>query len=715
MKITGVTIAKPGLFDNTRLAPGEGVTVIYGRSGSGKSAIARALIDVLGAGMEADGSPAHSWENLFVEVSLASTHGSFRFVRNGERSFEIASVEGSGEPREIVHDDQIGRNPDAARLRIREALLAHANGHASLALLALGSRAYLTTIAYLAAPVDTLSAPALHGESLRRLLLDDATRFYGLSQALNAAFGPSASAEGIEAELRRDAAELRDMEKRVELIDIQREKFDKLHREMALVEREIDELEGAASRLRDRVAMLGAVRDLLERREVLRARIADIRAQLDEEASNREAAERLAAEIADAYPQFANFDEAKKRNLGEIQERFTDIRDINETIAEYHDALAARTKKLKIVSTALIAASFAALVLAVTRTGIALAPSKIITMGAILGGLSAVSLAALGLLATLGKRTHAITTLLNRKAAAEERLQRILNENNLPIRDLTLASLYEYLLQYFNDFNNFTEKQLELFRIRESMQGPACARVLEHELEGALADERALGAEIDAVTAELGGAADNGSLQDAIDAIVVETASLEESINEKRAVMRQVTDEILGQEDRGAERAALLAEIAARRERHERHAHHVETMHFVRGVLDEAVRRREEKQRYRLINRAAERFHTLTDNQYISAIDREHVRALVAGDALPAGTSQVVEHLMLIAVKLALTEFMIDAGGALPLILDEPFLYMDDRRAARFRELLEATAPMRQVILLTHNNLYKDWGTYIEL
>jgi len=70
---------------------------------------------------------------------------------------------------------------------------------------------------------------------------------------------------------------------------------------------------------------------------------------------------------------------------------------------------------------------------------------------------------------------------------------------------------------------------------------------------------------------------------------------------------------------------------------------------------------------------------------------------------------------MLIAVKLALTEFMIDAGGALPLILDEPFLYMDDRRAARFRELLEATAPMRQVILLTHNNLYKDWGTYIEL
>lgn len=722
MRILSCTISKPGLLDSRRIEPSEGITVIYGRSDSGKTTIARALLEMLDAGMNGGLLNRTAWANLFVELTLAGTGARFRLTRNSERTYEIAAIDDDGDAREMIREDLANRDPDTVRRSVTEKLRAGANGHRLITALAANSTPYLTTLAYLPSPVDAAIGSSLDYGSIRRLLLDDASRFFGLHESLSAVFGGDATPAapgGIVEEMRLAESQMRELEKQVQLIDIQQSKYEKLHREKALIQKEIDGLERAASGLRDRVSALGRVRELIVRKTGAADDAAAVRAELEADADGHDAAERLSGEITGSFPQFVNFDETKKRNLAQIQERYTEIRDLNEEIGAQRERMAAWAGRLKNLSISLIAASFAATLLAYNRIIITIAPPKVFALGVVLGSLSALSLAGFAVITLFGRRTNAMKKLALRKAEAEGRLQQILNENNLSIRDLKLESLYEYLLQYFNDFNNFTEKQLELFRIRESLMAPAEVRDREARLERLLAEEGELAAQIDATIRDAGQPADapasGDALHEAIAAIAAEIGELEAAIETKRGVMRQVAEELLTQEDRGVERETLVTAIDAIRQTHARRSDHARVMRFIGEVLTSAVRQREEKQLARLVARAADTFHALTDNQYVVSIDREHVRAIIAGTMQPADANQVVTHLLLIAVKIALTEFMIDADATPPLILDEPFLYMDDRRSARFREILKATAPARQLILFTHNNQYKDWGTYIEL
>jgi len=134
----------------------------------------------------------------------------------------------------------------------------------------------------------------------------------------------------------------------------------------------------------------------------------------------------------------------------------------------------------------------------------------------------------------------------------------------------------------------------------------------------------------------------------------------------------------------------------------------------VEGLLEETVARREERQREKLIKSALGRFHALTENQYITEIDEAQFRGLIAGSG-EYDLNPGLMHLILLSIKLALTDFLIDRKIPIPLIIDDPFLFMDDVRAGRFKSQLDDIARTRQVLIFTHTAAFKDWGTFIEL
>ena len=141
---------------------------------------------------------------------------------------------------------------------------------------------------------------------------------------------------------------------------------------------------------------------------------------------------------------------------------------------------------------------------------------------------------------------------------------------------------------------------------------------------------------------------------------------------------------------------------------------HKNTMKYILALLDDSVTRREKRQLERLVTGTAKVFHTLTNNQYITDIGDGYIHDVLTGHVTGEENATIL-HLLLLSIKIAVTDFLIDLNIPLPLIIDEPFQFMDDRRVQKLKSLLDDVAASRQVIIFTHNNNFKDWGSFIEL
>jgi uncharacterized protein YhaN len=62
-----------------------------------------------------------------------------------------------------------------------------------------------------------------------------------------------------------------------------------------------------------------------------------------------------------------------------------------------------------------------------------------------------------------------------------------------------------------------------------------------------------------------------------------------------------------------------------------------------------------------------------------------------------------------------LSDFILESGSAPPLIVDDPFIFMDDRRGENLERLLAEVARERQIIVFTQHGSLSDRSARIEL
>jgi uncharacterized protein YhaN len=67
------------------------------------------------------------------------------------------------------------------------------------------------------------------------------------------------------------------------------------------------------------------------------------------------------------------------------------------------------------------------------------------------------------------------------------------------------------------------------------------------------------------------------------------------------------------------------------------------------------------------------------------------------------------------SIKFALTDFFIDDKISLPLIIDDPFQFMDEERTLKLKDQITEISSRRQVIIFTHQKDKKNWGRHIEI
>ena len=131
--------------------------------------------------------------------------------------------------------------------------------------------------------------------------------------------------------------------------------------------------------------------------------------------------------------------------------------------------------------------------------------------------------------------------------------------------------------------------------------------------------------------------------------------------------------------------------------------------------MKETIQIREEEQLKKLIDATFEKFNYLTNNQFIAKMDKKTLRDIIDNNKMSGKYNTTIIHPLILSLKIVLSDFLINSGFSLPLIIDDPFILMDTDRTKRFKEMIMKISKKRQVIIFTHLKDKKDWGKYIEL
>lgn len=707
MQLVKCLASRPGLFNNTEFDFGDRATVIFGKNGSGKTIFAKSIVDSIwhSSPVLVNGDILKS---MYFDIHVNSSAAvRYRFTNHGEKNYQVKKLFPDAETlialkKYAVSDDreiELDQTPEGRELNY-----------------------YLTRIdksiflnsSFVESPSDTGKYSRHDYSSLKKILLYDSSGYYEILLDME---GFMKSGNCLERELAASEMELKELSKSLELYDMQNSRTDKLYREKHSLRKEIDELKKSMAYLTRQKETQENVLANLERIEELNKNLLNIKGEVDKQNQILSSILSMKAEIDTMFPQFSGEKISDFSGLDELQNIFNQIRNINEKIDNWH--FEKDDRKIKRRNMSIGVNLFAALSLLglFIKNGFSL-------MNDLYAAISIVTFALLFsagviLINSLSHNPRNLSKLMDERRELEARLQGIIESNSTGIREYRLSEIYEYLIKYFEDYIDYSEKTSELNQLKDSIKDMNDLAGIEEKLELLKNEEERIRGEISRGIESLDIKEESELSAERINSLITRIGSDMESVREKikskEDIVKTIDDEISRYTVDGFDRTSASAGIENLNRRIADISSDKKTIALIHDFLQSAVESREQKQLNRLSKSALLNFNFLTANQFVSIIDEAVLKKIIVENSLPEDINQSVKHLVFLSIKLALTEFLIDAGITLPLIIDEPFLFMDSERTSRFKQLIDDISSKRQVVIFTHHTDKGEWGKYIEL
>ncbi len=717
MRIKRCVASRPGLFNNRTLEFNEGLTIVYGRNGAGKSVLARAMIELVwGSAYPITLLKKEIWENFYLEVHLATSFN-YSFIRNSDRLLSILG--GDGKPGAELFRGDPATPPESVRSALFDRLTSTVNDPALRGMYSSLNADAFSAISFIASPTDAPETPPLAYDIVRYMLLQDASGFYGIYRAAYGATAERRPGDRLLDEFLNAEAELREIEKKTRIIEIQQSRGDKILRERRQVENEIARIDNRIAALRVEHMLAGKLIMMVDNLGSVEKRIDDIGAELlDSDELIKTIAAREAS-IESRFPQFRDFTDQKKQNLKRLQETYREIRDIHVALDNYTSARKARFQKATGIL-ALTGSGGIALIYFLVSRGLLALPVRV-RMYLLTGlmGLLVLMAAVLYLPLVIPRRPRELAALLDSRNVIEAKLQEILKENEIELFDYKLEAVYGFLLQYFEEYGEYADGLLELFRLREGLKSPDYLSALQDERQEL---SRAANLKREEVLANLPRLARYGSRE--IDEVrirsVMEDIDREIArLDGERQTEGKILEQLAGEVDTAGNYEDELRLLGEKRtmaeERYGRLKARKKTMDLIGSIFEEVIGRREARQIARLARSTREKFNTITENRHITEIDDDAIIRFIRAGGRLDDLNPALAHLLLLAVKIALSDFILEWGIAPPLIVDDPFIFMDDRRGENLERMLAEAARERQIIVFTQHGSLSDRSARIEL
>ncbi len=730
MQLLECIVSKPGLFNNIKLKFDSGLNVIYGRNESGKTMMAKAIIDTLWGEFSGYLSlNGNTWDNLYSEVLFKNSTGRYRFIRNKKELFSVNFVS-AGEAaftreNEIFKRDREGsRDGDGAwYLKIYEST----NDRETTRLFNKIDIRTFMDISYLPEPINISQNGKPDGNIISKFLVDDGSNFYALYENISDAIGNECSAgslsNSIFNEILKKESEIKKINQKLQIFDIQNSKSERINKEKARIQQELKDLNDELAKVRFDKSKLINVRESLNKLSEIDAVIEGKNSQKRIEREKTESINNLEDLIKNRFPQFYNFEEKNIKNLKNIQETYREVRDVHEQIENFYLLRTEKKNKFKNIILIINISSICALAALLGISNNAF-PSRFLNeykiyyiIGLLILCISSSVMFLLFYLLT--SRSVDLKRIMKKKSEVEKKLEEILQKNNITLNEYKLEAIYEYLVKYFEEYGEYSISQTELTNIKESLKPDEYAKAIDDEISKLENTQNIIRQEIDNDLKSLNEKMLIEINPDKIKKLILSKNSkikdIKESIIHYKKILSQVEKEFVPAESHSAELKNYKDEKTNIQISLDRLNNYKDSVSYVMDLLKEAIDAREYKQITLLAKTACSNFHFLTDNQYTGAINDDAIIKTIKGEMPLNEFNPSVIHSLLLSVKLAVTDKFNDLEVNLPLIIDEPFQQMDDQRIGRFKKLLDDISSKRQIIIFTRSTKYKDWGSYKEL
>jgi DNA repair exonuclease SbcCD ATPase subunit len=708
-------VYKHGLFDNRVLDFSDRLNIVYGKNGSGKSLLVRGMMDaVWGKFSDRKLLSDEAWNSLYLDLLFSlSGEGYYRISNTSDKSYRVQYVNSGGEKTlysESKLDFADGKiqndfNPDFESKVFREFLNR------------IDAGTFINS-SFIPASTDIAGNSIIDYPVLKKIILNDITGFYNNFINLNRAFQQGAAAPGgLPPEVVRFEDKKRELEKKIQIIDISDSRHEKLRKEKNTVQQEIDELNNSLNSLNSQKEILNKIIENLTKVDELKNEFETIKDEIQREQQKIKSISDMKTELDALFPQFSDIDLADSTNLDRLQEVFNDIRNLNETIDDFYFMRELRSRKFKRIALAVGAAALSGVCIIFVKNGFDVFKDAALWAGIL--GLSIAVEGAIALYLMIARRSKLLARLEDERKQYKEKIMALMEKSKVELEDYKLTEIYELLLQYFEDYVNYTERKKDLARIKSSLKEEEYMITIQKKLDALKKEEEIIKDEIHTSIDTLNIVDDieneTSKIEDLIQNIDVEAAIIKEKIETKEHILQQIDGEFAQVSGDDGAMSAIMEEKNNLDRMMKKWRVNRNSLQFISRTLASAVERSEEKQLRMLTDGTIDKFNHLTGNQFITKIDAPVLMGLLAENRITEDLTPPVIHAILISLKFTLSDFIINGDCAIPLLIDEPFQFMDDERCNKFRDLVSYISNKRQVIIFTHHSDKRNWGNFIEL
>lgn len=679
MYIKGIILSSPPHFERTSLAFNEYLNVIHGKNGSGKSLLASVIVDSL----QPDAT-YHLVKNATVKESIFS---------------EVTVVENQG-------------NPWTIRLNGKDHSILGTGGSEKEALTGIPS-SLLTPFMRVPSPVELPKAWINHATLIDWRLQDNE----GLLQIhRDHQQNRDDTYRNITERIEQLQKKRHETEKKLKIQDLEAGRKGKLSRELERLEIKNEELDTQLTAIHDDMDTLLSIQGYFNRLQELNRKKEEVVDILATQDRLKDEAALIRKEIASQFPGFSGIsDPVDSSILQEIQEAFFRLRDILSEQDQYWEKRKIRRSRFNRFATAVHISTILATGILLYKNSFSVKGDNLVLAAILVTGLSITPL--LSLYQTLTRNRNEERALEERKDEAVKKIRSLLEKSGFPLEGFDSGEVYEVLFQYFEDFMKFMELHDNESALREKMIKGSAIRTHQQDLDEIHDTEISVNEAIDSSMLTLTIAEPSSvqieHIQPLIDELRAQWNSLHEDKEKQQRVIQNLRKELAEEKDEYDD-TLLKEELAACESEIERSQKCLATWTLFQELLADTVSQARLEFQEHLIAESRKYIETITGSSENTSVTDSAIHSLLTGEQAPDLSPQH-HHITLLGLTLAMHAHQVEKGISLPLILDDPFLLMDEERIAQSMELLLDISSSRQVLLFTHNSTLRYDGEIIEL
>jgi len=700
VKLLRSVISKIGFAENKQVDFNNNTHFIYGKNNSGKTLIAKSFIDTLYP-HEPPLINTDEWDTMFATFTIQSNLTNIAIQRRGNKEVKIfTDTDGDTSAKELSLQLPVAANSfsgDSYLKRLHD----------------LFNKASFSLLSYIPSPLDNQYYAQNFSESIKSILLLDRSLYYCSFKKI---FFPTVNQSGNYYEHMADEIQdkIKHCKTKLDLIELKEQRQKKALAEIKAITDEITMHNEAIAIYQKKLKLLDEYIEILNTAKNVTQQLQAIEQQIASLNEKLEKTEKYEKLIAAKYPQFKNFSQEKRNNIHAMQTIYRQIQSVSdeiETCIFNHE-----TKNHKLARNLLIInviLAFGILFLFMKPLFNAIALNRWLLLAILIG----IQVASAGYY-IIYIMTHSIGKLIeplqHQKEEYQIKLETLLNQNDIALEGISIDEIYEFLLQYFEEYNEYNEKQVDLLTIQMEIDEQKSLADLEQEKKKIESNYAFIKSQMDSFIQDI----DCGHIETVEEAIAAK-ADVQHYCDEKKMMIQALQNKLKEAPEEIADFNNDKLEVENEIHTLEKELYAIKekkrVMTIVKDSFNDAVERFYHDALTVLTHTVATMYPELTGGQF-PHIDEEYIKkALYTSFDSTAPAS--VKYLLYVTVVFGLYTMLQQQLPRiqLPLIIDDPFVLMDEDAIYNFTKVMQQWADSRQIIIFSHNSNIKKMYDVTEL